>query len=181
MPDTAISNPDFGNYTIRGIEEIVIPPAVSWMPVTPAWKVAGLILLALLVMATYQAFGKWRSNQYRRDALKTITELRNAQHASGTELVRTLSALPSVLKSTALKAYPRTDVASLSGQAWLEFLNSNVKRQVFDDSNLTVLHALAYQGRIEHAVAPAEADELLDRCEMWVRTHQAAQEPRGSD
>lgn len=85
------------------------PPPPSWMPQTTGWYVVFGLLLLLAAWIAWRVFAGWRHNRYRREALR---ELEQADVAS----------IPVLLKRTALAAWPREEVAALSGEPWLEFL-----------------------------------------------------------
>jgi len=70
---------------------------------------AGLLRLTRLVKRGWQ-------NRYRREALRQLAILSESQQ---------LAALPHFLKVTALQAYSREQVAGLSGQEWLDFLDAH--------------------------------------------------------
>ena len=65
----------FGNYLIHGIDEIVLPEAITWWPSAPGWKVLGLILLAWLVLRVVRLARHWWRNRYRRQALQQLKQL----------------------------------------------------------------------------------------------------------
>ncbi len=76
-------------------------------------------LLTLLgVIAAFRAWRTWRAAAYRRAALRELATAANA------------SAIAEILKRTALVAYPRKDVAALSGAAWLAWLAQTGGRPV---------------------------------------------------
>ena len=101
--------PDFGNYALKGIEEIAFPPPIPWWPVAPGWRWLGLMLLVGLGWLAYRRFRRWQRDAYRRDALRRLAEIERSS-ASWQEVV---SALPLLLKAVALDAYPRGEVIGL--------------------------------------------------------------------
>ena len=158
----------FGNYTIRGISEVLAPEAISWLPTAPGWRYVGLALLLLLGWRTWLYWRNWRRNRYRRAALQQLDRLIDL-HPNSADLLEPLSAL---LKATALQAYPRAEVARLSGDNWLRWLSENGDGAHFSSSSTTLLAESVYQVR---SVAPgSEMQQLLLEVGNWIRRHRAA-------
>jgi hypothetical protein len=157
----------FGNYLLHGIEEVQLPQAISWWPQTLAWQLLGLLCLGLLTAWVYhQAKRLWR-NRYRRQALKQLSALEN--NASHWQQV--VAQLPHLLKATALKAYPRSDVAQLSGQSWLRFLEAHYSGPAFSDKTGQQLLVIAYQPPERWCLTDAQAQRLTNRARTWIREH----------
>lgn len=98
------------------IDRLVEPPApppVSLMPQTWGWVVLAVLLALLAAWLVWRAVGRWRDGAYRRAALAELD-------AAGDDP----AAIAAILRRTALAAWPREEVASLSGEEWLAFLDS---------------------------------------------------------
>jgi uncharacterized protein DUF4381 len=102
------------------------PLAIGWWPPAPGWWLLLAITVAALVAAGYFGYRHYRANAYRRRALAALEQLRAdfGEHADSRSYLSQINAL---LKSVALIAYPRRDIAALSGRQWLDFLNTRVK------------------------------------------------------
>ena len=94
---------------LRGLAE---PPPVSWWPLAPGWWVLFGILVALAAFISVKCWLSWRGNAYRRAALREL------EGADG------IAAVAELLKRTALVAYPRDEVAPLTGDRWCDWLES---------------------------------------------------------
>ena len=109
-------NPD--PASLDNLRDIVELPPVPWWPPAPGWWV----LLTMAVVATFVvAWRVWaarRAAAYRRAALREL------------ESATSVATIAEILKRTALVAYPRTDVASLSGSAWSQWLAETGGREV---------------------------------------------------
>jgi len=131
------------------------PPPPSWMPQTAGWYVVFGLFFLLAAWIAWRVFARWRRNRYRREALREL------EHAD-------VFAIPVLLKRTALAAWPRKDVASLSGESWLHFLEIHGGRANFAKDSSHGLLDLDYRGappapEEEHAIRQAAAD--------WIRRH----------
>ncbi|WP_395665487.1 DUF4381 domain-containing protein [Methylocella sp.] len=99
------------------LADVVAPAPAPWWPPAPGWLILAAAALAALVILTAAAVRRWRRDAYRRAALAELDRLAPAADAAGA------AAVSAVLKRAALVAYPRVDVASLTGGAWLAFLD----------------------------------------------------------
>ena len=168
MPEPLATRPPlpevFGNYAIKGIEEVLAPAPVSWFPVTPGWQFLGLVLLLLLAWRAWLQLQRWRRNGYRRDALAHLKALRE----SGDPPVPQLLAIARLLKATAIAAYPRSAVASLSGRAWLSWLNSSTATPLFSGPAAELLESAQYR---RSAPQPTDMSALFKAAEQWIEAH----------
>ncbi len=101
------------------LHDIVTPHPAPWWPAAPGWYVALGVGGLLLLWAGIKVVFAWQRNRYRRAALAELEAIR-ADHGADD-----LARLSELLKRAALATYPREEVAELSGEAWLEFLDRN--------------------------------------------------------
>ena len=112
---TPLFGPGWGNYAIRGILEIEIPPAISLLPTTPGWwALLALASVALLRLA-WRRWKHWQNNRYRREALAALAQLQARVEGGDTQALLELAPL---LRATAIHATTRRDMASIRGEAW---------------------------------------------------------------
>lgn len=143
--------------SLERLHDILMPGPVPWWPPAPGvYLVLGVLLVVALCFAMH-GLRHYLRQAYRREALAAI----RASRLSVTELA-------ALLKRVALTAYPREQVAGLTGQAWLQWLT--------ETSGLTVPPAVAemltrtvYTG----AGAP-ETAELIAFIKRWIRRHRAS-------
>jgi hypothetical protein len=155
----------FGNYTIRGITEVLAPDAVSWLPQTTGWK----LLLALLIITLARwGWRRWRlarHNRYRRLALAQLDQLVQ-QYGHTRELLNPLSSL---LKATALQACSNREVAALSGSQWTRWLSDQTDSQDFADYSVQLL---AFETWHRPRELPAEKVQgLVADSARWIASH----------
>jgi len=130
------------------------PPAPSWMPQTIGWYVVFGLLFLLAAWAVWHIFARWRHNRYRREALR---ELERAD----------ISAIPVVLKRAALAAWPREQVASLSGEPWLRFLEASGADFSLRGPGRLLLNLYYDAG----SLTPEEEHDLRHAAATWIRRH----------
>ncbi len=154
----------FGNYAIKGIQEVLPSEPVSWWPATPGWWVLAAIALLLLARWGFRRWRRWQADRYRRDALAQLAALKGSPRQQ-------LQATAIILKGTALAAFPRRDVARLSGSAWHRWL---VERGAnFSDSSRALLTEGQYRDR--HEPDATAVARLVTESAAWVRQHEARQ------
>ena len=151
--------------SLQNLNDIVVPPPAPWWPLAPGWYVVGGILALLLLWRIYIFWEASRRNRYRRVALKELSVIRTEGDTAA------LRRLPVLLKRTALSAWPREEVASLSGPAWHEFLDRTAQTKLFTGGAGLILDQLAYTMR--ETAPPAEVDvgTLLNASEFWLTNH----------
>lgn len=112
------------------------PALIGWWPLAPGWWVLLLILTIALGGVVFWLARRYQRDTYRRQALTQLQDLdaQLLQHGNTRHYLTKLNAL---LKSTALRAYPQTQVAAINGDAWLVFLNNGLRSGTSFDAAFT--------------------------------------------
>ena len=138
---------------------IVEPTPVSWMPQTDGWWV----LLGWLLVVCALGFVKWlarrRLNRYRRISLKSLAEIEVEAPEAAAEIA-------AILKRTALAAFPRNEVASLTGPDWAEFLSRTAAGDTRVTDSAPAIARAAYHDDVRAA-------EIVEPAKRWVKLHRA--------
>lgn len=131
------------------------PPPPAWTPQTIGWYVlfafAGLLVLWILI----HSIRRWLANRYRREALREL-ELLPADQFSG------------LLKRTALVAWPREKVASLSGDEWLNFLNETGGDPMFRQAPGNGIEEASLR---QASLSSADEQQMRKIAAEWIRRH----------
>lgn len=154
----------FGNYVLGDFVEVVSPTAISWLPQTRGWLILGLVLLALLLRYAAKHLRLWYQNRYRREAEKRLRELEQATVQS-----HLLTDVNRLLKLTAMAAFSREHVARLSGDEWVDFLNSRCSRAPFDGE---LRHLLVTGPYLNLEPQSDIRQQLFAACNHWVNEHE---------
>jgi len=123
-----------------------------------------LILLALSLFA-FRHIRQWRANRYRREALRQLDTLDPSDRDRVARIVAPM------LKVTALHAYSRKTVASLSGEAWLDFLDRTYDGPSFKSEPGRLLVDLPYRPADHISPPPDDITTMLEMAKLWIRTH----------
>lgn len=116
------------------IRDLHLPEAIGWWPLAPGWWIViGLAAFALLI-ALRRAWIARRRNAARRYALQQLQQYTEAytQHGNAVELGTQLSEL---LRRTMLAYAPRKEVAGLTGEEWLRWLDEDLDRPLFSEGD----------------------------------------------
>ena len=156
----------FGNYALQDFQEVVAPAPIDWLPQTPGWWFVGAALALGLARWIWRRLRHWYHNRYRGEA---ITRL---EHIAGIADDSFIAELNKLLKITALTAYSRPDVAKLTGDAWVTFLNTRCDSAAFVGEQASVLASGSY---LPQTLAQATREELLQSSRHWVLNHRGAE------
>ena len=145
-----MSNPS----DLSNLRDIALPPEVSLWPPAPGWWIVGVAALATMAILAVAAIARHRRNAYRREALGQLDTVDPGS-------------ISTVLKRTALAAWPREQVAALTGTAWLAFLDRTGRTTVFTAGDGRHIETLAFGGVVD----VASANAARDAARIWVRGH----------
>jgi hypothetical protein len=159
---------------LDALANIVQPESVSFTPVTVGWKILLLIVAVALAAAAWAAFRHWRQNRYRREALAELETLSAAATGSGPGKVEALRALPVLLRRVVLSVNERTDVASLSGGPWLDYLDARYPGRGFAQGPGRHVEAMGYLPDPQvDGLDPQTVKALLGEVRGWIERHEA--------
>ena len=133
------------------------PPApVEWWPPAPGWWVLAALLLVLLGLVWWHR----RRTALRRAALLELAQLERSEPDD----TRLAIGVNQLLRRVALACFPRRQVAALSGEAWLRFLDSEAGGTGFcaGPGRLLATAPFAPVTRLERAA-------LLALAQQWIR------------
>ena len=137
------------------LADIVVPAPVPWWPPAPGWWILGAAALVAGALLTWVAVRRHRRNAYRRAALVELAAIDTIANPRG------VAAISAVLKRVALVAYPRTEVASLTGAAWLTFLDRTGATRDFTGGSMRAVPG-----------APlGDGTAILVAARRWVKRH----------
>jgi hypothetical protein len=146
------------NPTLRDIH---LPEAVSWWPPAPGWW-----LLTLLAVAVGFALWRiWQTRSRRRllhAAQQQLAQIENS-YAETNDRGRALQNISMLLRRLALSRHPRAQVAGLTGERWLQFLDENLPDQPFTQGTGRILIDAPYK-----PAADVDMHALFSLCRNWI-------------
>jgi uncharacterized protein DUF4381 len=143
------------------LADIVTLPPVSWWPPTLAWYIVIGSVLMLLSAIAYKAWFRKRNNAYRMTALAELARVGQNPAAA--------MHIAEILKRTALSTAPRQNVAALSGERWVQWLNQTGNGVFFSERSQQILS--------EHIYGAGQPDDeeikvLASTARRWIEKHQ---------
>lgn len=148
------------------LRDIHLPDPISWWPPAPGWwGILALLIFAALCIRFM--VGMRRRRRVRVAALNALQKLSSdfAERQDDLWLVKEISVL---LRRICLSYFPRVDVAALTGENWLRFLDERLGekkwRSRFREGPGRALITAPYQ-----AEAAVDAEALLALCGEWIK------------
>lgn len=131
------------------------PPPPAWTPQTIGWYAVFAIAGLLVLWMAIHFIRKWFARGYRREALRELALSPPNQFST-------------LLKRTALAAWPREKVASLNGAAWLDFLDRSVSGSLFQRAPGNCIEEIALRNI---TLSVEDEQELRRLAAEWIRRH----------
>jgi len=156
-----MSNPIDDPGSLSHLNDIVIVPPAPWWPPAPAWFVVGGIALTILTIGVVALIVRWQANGYRRAGLAELQRIEQAHAKNAASLIP----LAELVKRVALAAYPRQQVAALTGTEWLRFLDHTAHTTAFSQGPGRALNDV--YDRAPSVPTP----ELFQVVREWIRQH----------
>lgn len=156
---------------LRSLADIALPAPVPWWPQTWGWALLAVILLALAVFAFWRWLHYRRINRYRREALALLAGLEHVENDPG-QRAEAARAVAELLKRVALAAWPRTDVATLSGEPWVKFLRDHGNGKAIPDGTAALLADGEY--RPAGGVTEPQFRALTGSARSWIEGHRVS-------
>jgi hypothetical protein len=150
------------DYSELPLRDIHLPEPISWWPFAYGWW----IVLALLAAGLVIAWLRYRHHYRERAAIRGLQSVAQAL-ADGTAPVVCTQRISMILRRFAMSIDESKRVAGLTGEAWLNFLDSRWQRDEFlaGVGRVLIFGPYAPPGR----VSASDASALNALCLDWVR------------
>ncbi|CAI8886786.1 DUF4381 domain-containing protein [Methylocaldum szegediense] len=142
------------------LRDIHLPEPISWWPPAIGWWIVAAIAILSIATATW-LIRRWRQATVTKLALRELDRLEKDSSLGMTEKLRRLSVL---LRRVGLSTFPREDVAGLTGEAWLEWLDRPFGVPRFSRGVGRALLDAPYR-----PIGEADFDGLIALCRDWLK------------
>lgn len=166
-PDKATQTDPLTEAALRSLRDIAVPQPVSWMPQTWGWALLAAILAMIMAGLIIHLARRYRANAYRREALALLGGM-ESKLLDPSQREQALRDLAVILKRTALASSPRKNIASLSGAAWVAFLEKSIDGEAGHALD-ALLDDAEYQGG--STAGALLTDDILSATRTWIRRH----------
>ena len=126
------------------LRDLHLPDPIGWWPLAPGWWFVLFVVATVVGYLVWRAFTRWQDNAARRFALRELAryEAEYVEHRNPVTLARQLSEL---LRRGMLAYAPRDEVAGLTGEAWLQWLDRGMPLPYFHTEGGKSLLQLPYR------------------------------------
>jgi len=150
------------------LRDLHLPDAVGLWPLAPGWWALILLAVAGVIYLLYQLFLRWQFNAARRLALRELASLRR-DYEEGADATALSKALSELVRRSMLAYAPRDEVAGLTGDTWLSWLDRGLPDAPFSAGAGRMLETLPYQ-RAEVIQDDTNVAGLLDVVRLRLKT-----------
>ena len=128
------------------LRDLHLPELVGWWPLAPGWWVLIGLAVAGLAWLAYRSFKEWRRNAARRIALRELSRIQH-DYQDGVDEISLAIELSELLRRSMLAYAPRNEVAGLTGEGWLRWLDQGLDDRPFSQGSGKNLESLPYRRR----------------------------------
>jgi len=150
------------------LRDLHLPEAISWWPLAPGWWLVigiAVILLAYLLRLYLQKHARGAA---RRHALRQLNAL-TVEFEEHHDAVAFSSSLSELLRRTMLAYAPRQQVAGLTGEEWLAWLDLDLDQPRFQSATGRKLLELPYR-RPDDEVSAMELVDVVSAVRQRLAT-----------
>lgn len=144
------------------LRDIHLPEPISWWPLALGWWLMLGFALLLILFGSFFIQRIFRKT-LKKEALKALSNL-ELSFQSSQNTTQCLSQLSALLRRIALSQKSDTQIAGLTGKAWLEFLDKPLGKPEFSEGIGSILLTGPYQSQVD----AEKVVQLIQLCRTWV-------------
>jgi hypothetical protein len=126
------------------LRDLHLPEAISWWPLAPGWWVVIVLVAVVLGYGLRHYLRTYARGAARRRALQKLNEL-TAEFEQHHDAIAFSGSLSELLRRTMLAYAPRHEVAGLTGDEWLAWLDRDLDQPRFQSATGRKLLELPYR------------------------------------
>jgi hypothetical protein len=159
---------------LQQLADIAVPTRVSFVPRTWGWIALLVILIALAAALAWVWHRRREAGRYRREALAELDLIDAAIAGDDSGGKHAVLALPPLVKRVALAAWPRPEVAGLTGAAWIAFLQGHSGDSQFPGDLAAMFEDAEYREGDGEAIDIDRARSFATGVRHWIETHRVS-------
>ena len=126
------------------LRDLHLPELIGWWPLAAGWWFLIGLVVAGFAYLLFKAFNQWRRNAARRLALKELSRIQQ-DFRQGIDEISLAIELSELLRRTMLAYAPRNEVAGLTGEGWLRWLDRGLDDRPFSQGPGQNVESLPYR------------------------------------
>ncbi|MGQ4002146.1 DUF4381 domain-containing protein [Francisellaceae bacterium CB300] len=152
------------NNLLDQLKDIYLPPQISsWWPLAYGWWIVIAVLILLVLLALLVLRKRKKHKQYINTVVNDFKENLGAVYVTKPkEVVQSISVY---LKRIAVHKFPKDEIKTLHGKAWVDYLESKTKKDVFD-GEVTSYLTNTYK---PYELDDSELEKIVSASEKWIR------------
>lgn len=137
---------------------------ISIFPLAPIWYITiGIVALFIILLIIFIIYRK--KTYLKRYALQKLNTLSLDLTKNKISKLKAINQISILLRKVSLLKFDGENLASITDQNWLEFLDRNLKKQYFQSETGNLLISANYQKELPQN---ANIKHLIDICKIWV-------------
>jgi hypothetical protein len=150
------------------LRDLHLPDVIGLWPLAPGWWVLIALAVAGVGYLLYKQYLVWRWNAARRLALRELGRVRS-EYENGADALSLGKQLSELVRRSMLAYAPRGEVAGLTGDNWLAWLDRGLDGKPFSEGPGKTLETLPYQ-RPEKIADEVDISGLFDAVQERLKT-----------
>lgn len=147
------------------LRDIHLPGAIQDWPPAPGWWLLGILAIALTIYLVVRIVRYWKRKQYRREGVRSL-QLLKVKYENSPNSTQYLQHYSQLLKRVSFSCFPRDEVASLTGESWVAFLDLSGSTKEFSMGCGQVLIEGNYAQSVQY-----NHQALHDLGVLWIKNH----------
>ena len=143
---------------LQDLRDVIPPPEPGFWPPAIGWWLVTILILILIAAIIYSI--KLAIVRYSRHSI-----VQQIDEIAGLQPPQAIAELSILMRRVAITRFPRSAVAGLTGQAWLEFLDQSGNTDQFTQGVGRMLTIAPYSANKQF-----DLDSLREICREWVKT-----------
>lgn len=149
------------------LRDIHLPPPISWWPLAPGWWILIFAGIFAFIYITRTLIQRYRSNLYRRQALKKLSLIILNSQKRNTEK---LALIMELLKQAVGSAYQGDHFNSQNNKDFVLFLKNSCSKPCFTEFS-NDLEISLYSNQTDQRDNELLLETLVDDSKTWLKNH----------
>jgi len=146
------------------LRDIHLPAEPLWWPPAPGWWILLALIFSIIAFVYWWLSRRQRIKRSAVNMARRELELLQREYDEHRDARQTIADLSILLRRLSISAYPRQSSASLTGEDWLQFLDTPLADAAFTKGAGRILIEAPYRPEVKEEELPP----LIDLCQEWV-------------